>query len=224
MKKNKQKIFVSDVCGTLFYENTTLGFIRFYTQKKSKLKFLLFLILVSNLSPVFWSFKILEYFFSNNRRLFKKLIILFLKGEKERNIRKSAKYYINILLRKKKIEKVWDYLNNYKKNKFRIILASGSIEPVILEISKRIKADYISSSLELKNNKYTGYMLSDISKNKIDHLKLIGIDSEEINFFISDNFEDLDLIKNAKKGIAISHSSRNLEFWKTNKIKNLLCI
>ena len=67
-------------------------------------------------------------------------------------------------------------------------------------------------------------MLSDISKNKINNLKLIGIDSSAVNFFISDNFEDLDLIKNAKKGITISNTSNSLKFWKKNNIKNLLCI
>jgi len=224
MKKSNKKVFVSDVCGTLFYENTTIGFIRFYIQKSSKIKFLFFLILTSNLSPVFWSFKLLEYFFLNKRYLFKKLIVLFLRGEKNNNIRQFAKLYIDTLFKKKKVKIVWDYLDKYKKSNFRIILASGSIEPVIKEISKRIKADYVSSSLEIKNNKFTGYMLSDISKNKINNLKLIGIDSSAVNFFISDNFEDLDLIKNAKKGIAISNTSNSLKFWKKNNIKNLLCI
>ena len=104
MKKSNKKVFVSDVCGTLFYENTTIGFIRFYIQKSSKIKFLFFLILTSNLSPVFWSFKLLEYFFLNKRYLFKKLIVLFLRGEKNNNIRQFAKLYIDTLFKKKKLK------------------------------------------------------------------------------------------------------------------------
>lgn len=223
MKKLKG-ILVCDVCGTLFYENTTLGFIKFHTKKNSNIKFLYFLILTSNFSPIFWSFKLLEYFFSNKKHLFKKLIILFLKGESDKNINQSVKLYINFLFKKKKIQKVWNYLIKYRRKNFKIILASSSIEPVVKEISRKINAKYISSVLELKKNKYTGNVLSDPIDNKTRYLKLIGIDSKAINLFISDNFEDLDLIKNAKKGIAISHSSRNLAFWKKNKIKDLLCI
>ena len=40
--KEQEGILVSDVCGTLFYENTTLGFIKFHLKEYSKFKFLIF--------------------------------------------------------------------------------------------------------------------------------------------------------------------------------------
>ena len=148
-------IFVSDVCGTLFYENTTLGFVKFHLKKFSKIKFLFFFILTSESLPLIWFFKILEYF-SKKNLLFKKMIVLFLKGEDKENIQRSAELYTNYLFQEKKIQKVWDYLVKYKNKNFRIILASSSIEPVIKEIAKKIKAEYFSSYLEIKDYKYTG--------------------------------------------------------------------
>ena len=222
--KEQEGILVSDVCGTLFYENTTLGFIKFHLKEYSKFKFLIFLIITNDVSPILWVFKLMERVFSNKDSLFKKLIILFLKGEDEIDIKNSAKLYTNLIFRTKKIKNVWNFLKKYKNENYRIILASSSIEPVVKEIAKKIKAEYFSSTLEIKNLKYTGNILDNIHDNKIKYLKLLGIEYKKIDFFFSDNFEDLKLIKNAQKGVAIVHSFKRSIFWKKNKIKNLLWV
>ena len=95
---------------------------------------------------------------------------------------------------------------------------------MVKEIAKKIKAEYFSSTLEIKNLKYTGNILDNIHDNKIKYLKLLGIEYKKIDFFFSDNFEDLKLIKNAQKGVAIVHSFKRSIFWKKNKIKNLLWV
>ena len=222
--REKDGIFVTDVCGTLFYENTTLGFIKFHLKKTSKLKFLIFLLITNRFSPILWTFKIIEYNSPKNKFLFKKYIISFLKGENQKDINKTAKEYTNILFKKKKINSVWNFLTKYKNKNFRIILASSSIDPVVKEIANKIKAEYFSSCLEIKNEKYTGNLLENINDNKIKYLRLIGIEYNKINFFFSDNFEDLDLIKNSQKGIAIVHSFKRSIFWKRNNIKSLLWV
>ena len=222
--REKDGIFVTDVCGTLFYENTTLGFIKFHLKKTSKLKFLIFLLTTNRFSPILWIFKIVEYNSPKNKFLFKKYIISFLKGENQKDINTTAKEYTNILFKKKKINSVWNFLTKYKNKNFRIILASSSIDPVVKEIANKIKAEYFSSCLEIKNEKYTGNLLENINDNKIKYLRLIGVEYNKINFFFSDNFEDLDLIKNSQKGIAIVHSFKRSIFWKRNNIKSLLWV
>ncbi len=222
--REKDGIFVTDVCGTLFYENTTLGFIKFHLKKTSKLKFLIFLLTTNRFSPILWIFKIVEYNSPKNKFLFKKYIISFLKGENQKDINTTAKDYTNILFKKKKINSVWNFLTKYKNKNFRIILASSSIDPVVKEIANKIKAEYFSSCLEIKNEKYTGNLLENINDNKIKYLRLIGVEYNKINFFFSDNFEDLDLIKNSQKGIAIVHSFKRSIFWKRNNIKSLLWV
>ena len=222
--REKDGIFVTDVCGTLFYENTTLGFIKFHLRKTSKLKFLIFLLTTNRFSPILWIFKIVEYNSPKNKFLFKKYIISFLKGENQKDINTTAKEYTNILFKKKKINSVWNFLTKYKNKNFRIILASSSIDPVVKEIANKIKAEYFSSCLEIKNEKYTGNLLENINDNKIKYLRLIGVEYNKINFFFSDNFEDLDLIKNSQKGIAIVHSFKRSIFWKRNNIKSLLWV
>ena len=116
-----------------------------------------------------------------------------------------------------------DCINKYKKEN-RIILASSSIDPVVKQISEKMNADYVSSLLEIKNGKYTGKLKFDILNCKKEYLKSKGIDCNKINIVLSDNYEDLNLIKNANKGIAIIHSLKKSIFWKKNKVKNLLWV
>ena len=220
MLNNKEDILVLDVCGTLFYENTTLGFIKFYTQRNSKIKFLIVLLLSGKFSPIFWLFRALEYF-KLNKLIFKKIIIFLLRGERVDSIKSYAKLYIQFLFKYKKILNVWKYVDDYTKKQNNIILASSSIEPVVFEIAKKINAAHISSSLEIRNNKYTGKLLCDTVYCKASKLKLLGIDINQINIAISDNFEDLNLIRNAKLGIAIVNSLKKSIFWKSNKINKI---
>ena len=70
----------------------------------------------------------------------------------------------------------------------------------------------------------TGYCLPEDYGNKIKYLRILGIEYQKINFFFSDNFEDLDLIKKSQKGFAIVHSLKRSGFWKQNKVKRILWV
>ncbi len=222
--REKDGILVSDVCGTLFYENTTLGFIKFHLKKTSKLNYLIFLLITHKFSPILWIFKIIEYISYRNKNLFKNFIVSFIKGQREKDVKKTAKIYVKILFKEKKINTVWNFLTKYKNKNYRIILASSSIDPIVKEIAKKIKAEYFSSCLETKNKRFTGNFLINISGNKIKYLRILGIEYKKINFFFSDNFEDLDLIKKSQKGFAIVHSLKRSGFWKQNKVKRMLWV
>ncbi|MBB1279842.1 haloacid dehalogenase-like hydrolase [Pseudoalteromonas sp. SR41-1] len=169
------RTIIFDVCGTLFFSNTTFDFVKYYhMHKKNKLKSFFIKRLTGNLG------KVMHRFLNISIR---KLIISTLKGELVSDVEYLAAEFVRSNLENKKIESIFNEFTQLKKNN-NVVLVSASIEPVIKSIAELYGVYFQCSELEIKNEKYTGIISKDLKGNK--HLYI-----DSASAFYSDNLDDL---------------------------------
>lgn len=169
-----------DVCGTLFYENTTFGFVLFYHRKNNNIiRFLYCYILLSFIG------KILHRLFGVSLRT---LFLSTINGKKKNTLDSVANEYIDYLIENKRIDIVFDIFKSYiESQSHNVILLSASIDVVIDALAKRFSIQYYSSELEYSKGVLKGGIAYDLKGNK--HYIL---NSDPMSYeFYSDNLDDL---------------------------------
>ncbi|ENA0807068.1 haloacid dehalogenase-like hydrolase [Providencia rettgeri] len=208
--KNKKIIF--DLCGTIVDSNTTFDFIKYYHRKKRNYMAYIY---VSLLTSIFGKILHRTFRFSMRKKALKTL-----KGILPEQLISLAYGFSEVTLKNKKIDIVFKILEFYKNNEnYEIIIASASINPVVQAFSIILNIPFISSELEIKDKRITGYISCDLKGNKLKYFS-----EEQIHLVITDNFDDLPLIQKAEKAIIIS-KSKNIDKWKNiglNKNKEYL--
>lgn len=197
--KNKKIIF--DLCGTIVKSNTTFDFIKYYHKtKKNHFHFFYMSLLTSFLGKIF-------------HRIFKfsmrKAALKTIRGIPLDQLEKTAKKFSEITLKNQKndiVIKIFNFYNN--KNCYDIIIASASISPVVQAFSERLNIPFVSTILETKDNNVTGNIRYDMKGNK-----LASFMSDDIYLVVTDNFDDLPLIRNSEKAIIIT-KKKHAHKWK----------
>lgn len=206
MIKSNVSYYLVDVDGTLFSENTAFGFMLFYFRKRNSLK--------SNVLKLYRSsfFKIPLYIAGrlNLDNTFRLAIHGLLKSESIHSVNECAREYIEHILRYKKNDEVWKHIEQQKN----IHLISSSIDPVINALGKKMGASWQSSVLEKKKGKLTGKFSMDLKGEKWKYLDS-SIKKSRITV-ITDNRDDLELLKHADERYVILNSERHRSFWEKN--------
>lgn len=209
MEANRTSIF--DVCGTLYYSNTTADFLQYYFEKESPQKLFLFNKISNKRSLIFlyraFVFKVFH------RDLFKRARVFLLKGENQEKVGELANQFFEDFLAKIKIEEVHKLLEIELKES-KVILVSNSIEPVVKAISAKMGIDFHATRLEVENGSYTGGIEEDLMgiKHKVIH-ELIG---EKLTV-VTDNKSDFKLVELAKEKYVVLHKKPDIQFW--NRLK-----
>ena len=202
-----RKLYIFDVCGTLYNVNTTFHFIREYHRNKHnffKYVYVLFL------SSIFG--KLLNKFFRISVRT---LIIRSLKNESVLEVDRYSHIFVCSYLQNKKNGYVFALFDTCVKNDaFNTLLASASIQPVVHAIASFYGVNYLATSLEIESGLYTGIVKHDLKGRKHEM-----IDDLDIDLMVSDNRDDFDLGIRAKRYIIIT-KQKNVCFWRT-KIQNV---
>jgi phosphoserine phosphatase len=213
---------IFDVCGTLFNEDTTFGFIRYYLSNKPKLRiFQLVVLLIIRNSLIIKGFSFIE--FIAGRHILKNFVVRSLKGEKIEDVQNSSFAYAAELLKNKRIDPVFRIYETLSDS-YRIILASASIEPVISALSKKLNHPFVASCLEVSNHSYTGKILNDITGRK--HIAiyekfgpLIFKPDYEI---VTDNPSDRVLVANSRRSVIVLRTKAQLKKWKGCKVEEII--
>jgi phosphoserine phosphatase len=94
-------------------------------------------------------------------------------------------------------------LEKYKLEGSRLILVSGTYQPVLEAFAKRLSAQAIGSPLELANGTLTGRLAGPINvgNQKISSLKAAGISSLEAAF--GDTLPDAAMLEMARNPVVI---------------------
>lgn len=170
-----RKTVIFDVCGTLFYSNTTFDFIKYYHQHQNNLFRTIYVKCLTGIIG-----KILHRYFKISIR---KLIISTLKKEDVKKVDSIADDFVHGYLQSKIIFPVFDKFIVLKE-RYDVILVSASIDPVIRKIAQLYNVKFICSSLERYDDYYTGIIAEDLKANKHNHIKSVFA-------FYSDNLDDL---------------------------------
>jgi phosphoserine phosphatase len=209
------KLYLFDVCGTLFKENTTTGAIKYFLfQTKQYLLCIIFIFFTSKLSPCFYFFMYIEK--KTNVHLMSFFLYCFLKGQDVFKFNKIIKDYILFLIENKKISYVWDMIDTKDKEDI-IIIASASIEPVVAAIATAVNIlYYVASDLEQKDGVFTGRYLNNIAGCKEKALiKKYGneiLKSGDL-YVVSDNISDRSLLERAKNAYVVLHKKQHRCLW-----------
>lgn len=200
----KKKLFLFDICWTLFSCNTTFLFVEYCTQnsqlkrvilKMAKNKFCKFIMAILN-----------KLGFDLERFLY----IYLLRGFTETDLRYRALSFYNDVLNFKKIHPVIELLNRRLELHDRVILCSASLDVIVQVISSKYSVDFISSKLEFKKGVCTGFLSKDILHKKSDSIK-DQIGDLAVDYVITDNKSDIDLLDISQSFFVIPYG--NTQFW-----------
>lgn len=208
---DKRQLFISDVCDTLYFSNTTFDFLRFFAQKEKKGQFWLTLI-GSKKSPINWLAYLFTKIFKND--YYRIWAVKLLKNTSKETIDAYAKEFVNTYLSDKKINPSFEILEAAQKKGAEVVLASSSLTPIIEIIAAQFDCKYYGSNLLFdKNGHCQGKLEREITGKKISFFKDINRDEYAEIIVMTDNFSDYSLAEWADTKIIVVYNNANKAFW-----------
>lgn len=207
-------LFVTDVCGTLVYDDTTLGLLRvhFSQQPERQWRLPVLRALTAHRSPFRLGVAVIERLTS--KHVLKHLLVRMLKDDTVSSLELNAEVYAQWLLENRKVPAVWDVITPAIKDK-HMILASASLQPIVSALAKQLGVRFVASELESNDGVLTGRYKRDLTGLKVRALSdLIGQDLIS-SFYdaISDNVTDRELLNSARSAHVVLHKASHKERW-----------
>ena len=207
-------LLVVDVCGTLFFEDTTIGLLRhhFGKTKSRPLRHILFNLMTARYSPMRLCLVVIEKLTS--KHLLKHIVVGLLAGDRVEGLETSAIDYAEWLLNHGRIGSVWSVLNE-EVQACQVILASSSLEPIVAALAKSLGASYVSSTLDEKDGVLTGCYGRDLTGCKEQALvaKFGPSILQKPMCVISDNLSDRSLLERASHAYVVLRREHYRHRW-----------
>lgn len=206
--------FITDVCGTLVYDDTTLGLLRVHFSQQTRRQWRLptLRVLTAHRSPFRLGIAVIERLIG--KHILKHLLVRMLKDDTVSSLELNAEVYAQWLLDNRKVPAVWDVITPSIQDR-HIILASASLQPIVSALAKQLGVSFVASELESNDGVLTGRYKNDLTGLKVQALSdLIGQDlSNSFYDAISDNITDQELLSGAKKAYVVLHRASHKERW-----------
>lgn len=207
-------LFITDVCGTLVYDDTTLGLLRvhFSQQPERRWRLPILRALTAHRSPFRLGVAVIERL--TGKHVLKQLLVRMMKDDTVSSLESNAEIYAQWLLDNRKVPAVWNVITPAINDK-HIILASASLQPIVSALAKQLGVRFVASELESSDGVLTGRYKSDLTGSKLQALSnLIGHDlSSSFYDAISDNITDQELLSGAKRAYVVLHKASHKERW-----------
>ena len=158
------KILAVDVCGTLFEENTTAGFVRYHFRNFSNYTPINLLILQFLGIPLLRKL-IIALGRITKRDYFRSGYIRLLKGEDQDRLNHSALQYA-ASLEEKRIVQVWRHIEDLRRDEWNPILVSNSLDIVVSAIAERYSLPWVASELTFSGGICDGHLKRDLRGRK----------------------------------------------------------
>ena len=204
------KLVICDVCDTLYKSNTTFDFIRYLLKREGGLKYFLFNIFTSKLSPVFYCMVLLGKLTRTD--VIRKNVLRLLKGKTDNELNSVANSFYDDFLINRENREVFEIIDRNKSGS--VLLVSSSIDPVIQAIANRHQIHFRSSVLERIDGKASGKLVTDLTGKKHE---LVSEEMKNKNvghlMVITDNKSDFDLVAMATERIVIVTKESEKDFW-----------
>ncbi len=191
-------VLAVDVCGTLYDENTTSGFVIYHLERNCRFWQSKFLEIISGRR------KVIPFLISRLGKvlgidLHRSLVLRMIEGEDSASLKCSANEYC-FMLDKRCIAETHSFLKRKKEEGWRPILVSNSIDLVIEAIARKLEVEFVSSKLLWNDDICTGRISVDLTGRKRRYLEeYLDLSLANIDFsVVTDNKTDADLIVAAK--------------------------
>jgi len=207
---NEKKIAIFDVCGTLYYSNTSFDFLRYYFEERGNKKYLLYQKFISLFPVKAMNYLLFRYLKTD---LIRKFAVEFLKDEGISDLKASARSFYENYLRKREISETIQLIEELKET-HDVILLSASFDFIVEYIASQFGIDYIASSLAYSNDLCLGRYSRDLLYFKKEAFLEIYNNYNSL-VVVTDNPTDLALIRMADHAIVLSKQN-NIPFWNNN--------
>lgn len=201
------RVLAVDVCGTLYHDNTTAGFVRFHAAYAGHrpLRFRLFEILRK---PPF-RLAIIALGKALRRDLFRAAYIRCLSGQTRAALTQSAQAYAADLEATRQIAPTHNRMAQLQADGWQPMLASNSVDVVIKAIAQAKSLPWVASCLAFDGDVCLGRLSTDLKGRKLPAVRAAA--PARALAVMTDNKSDADLIKAAD--LAILVSSRSPKPW-----------
>lgn len=198
------KLFLIDICGTIFRSNTTFDFMRYWFSDASwykRMQFFRHFRIVGFLNA-----KIHHYFHIDIMRQY---TISKLRGYTEQELLSmTTKFYdefLSLVINKKII----DLIEKKRQEGAKLVIASATLDCISKEVAKRLNIDIqYSSELDYKDGVCQGKLKSDLLASKLCKLKSLGLNMSFDFEVVTDNYSDSDIISKAEYAYLIQYSEK----------------
>jgi HAD superfamily phosphoserine phosphatase-like hydrolase len=209
------KIAVFDVCGTLYSSNTTHDFVEFYLQQRPTWRLSVFKLLRIRLLNLFWA----SLSWATGRDVFRLISVNMLRGAPAEGMNEMAAAFVRSFLETRARGTVLSLMDELRRENFRIVLASASLEWVVREIARILNADcFFACTVSVDDGRIVGSFSCDIRGQK--HRVVAGhFPLAEDVVAITDNREDAELIRMSSRAWIIC-DKRKRKRWTRMKLQN----
>lgn len=193
-----------DVCGTLYDESTTAGFVRHMEQSKPGRSSFRFYVLEALRRRPFRTC-VIALGKLLGRDIFRESYIGLLRGLEKAHLQKCAKDYAAHLDDAHPIAAAHNRYKKAEEEGWQVVLVSNSLDLVIEAIAKRKGLPWRASSLGWHQDQCLGRLENDLKANKLSAVKdLLGDQYISSRFMvITDNKTDRDLIEVSKPTVLV---------------------
>lgn len=209
---NEKVVFV-DFDGTMINGQSQVLLIKYLYTIKEISTFLLLRVLI-------WSLKYKLVNQKIEKKFAEGIYKLVLSGRQEKQTGKIIGTYIDEIIGKVIYKKVLKLLYEYKKEGYRIIFISSSLDIILSAFNNKYELadEIICTTLEKDKGKYTGGLVGNINdglerENRV--LSKIKEISPSKIVVISDNITDINILKNADKAIVVNPNRDMTKFAKS---------
>ena len=207
--------FFSDICGTLYRINTSYSFLAYYFRRNNRTKYFYFRLLLSLPAKVLWKIAGTVMGMEWLRRH----LLGSLEGENERKVMAEARAFVCEVLPRSKNHSAWKRTASGRP----VVLISATLSPVAKAIAEEIGAEaYFATQMEVVDGVFTGRIAADARNRKLELLS-VSIYSPYLRHstFMTDNKEDLPLLKAVKEAIVIADLPAHQRFWLKQQVPGL---
>ena len=211
----QNKVFLVDICGTLFKSNTTMDFMRFHFSNTKWLKFINKILKIRLIC--FINSRIYKYL---NIDIIRAYCIRQLRGYSRDDLARMTTIYYDEYLSKVKNDTVIDLIYQKKEKGLKLVLVSATLDCIAFEISKRLNIPtMLSSKLAYKKDSCCGTLEEDLLGKKLFYLCKYGY-IKPYSCVITDNYSDLDIIKECESAYLVHYKGAKNRWQSLLDLKN----
>jgi len=205
---------VFDLCETLYAENTTFGFVRFFQARHGRRSgTVLINMLYSRRLPVFYLLAALHRFLSLD--LCRWVLVRSLRGYHRTQLAEAARAYAAEVLPRTAIAETQSRLARHRAAGDRVIIVSSSLDVVVEAVAEHFGVEWYASRLGYRDDRCNGRIENDLTGRKASLVASLVKDQPvaPVVHAYTDNLSDRDLVAAADWPTIIIPAGRTRARW-----------
>ena len=212
-------VAVFDVDGTLYSINTLYDFLERFHAARSRCWWAFFRSARTLPGKLFWALVTRV----TPGELLRRLAFRSLRGVDETSLDAACRAYIRDVLPAHAVEEVVALLRECRELGYTVLIVSGSIAPLVREISQALDADgWLAADPVTVDHRFTGAIAGDARGRKLAVVEQAYPEIADL-VVVTDNREDLPLIRRADRAWVVSRS-KNLTWWRSRALEHATLI